>query len=179
MDRTWEDDHDLKMNKIRFKKTQRNEKKCQSKVTIDHGRYGIKYYLSITKQQSETDRKNQNWTSPEMFDHFTQCFSETSRPCGRRPSRLAILKIRIGLHPIETALRTSLLSAISITASHGMACSIIGSGVGKKDMTPCLNHYGCWKESLQNVNKLPAGVKLNPTKEETKEWFYRRIAICF
>ena len=49
--------------------------------------------------------------------------------------------------------------------------------VTKKAMTPCLNHYYCWKESLQNAKKLPVGVKPNPNNEETKEWFFR--SLCY
>ena len=45
--------------------------------------------------------------------------------------------------------------------------------VTTKAMTPCLNHYRRWKESLRNAKKFPAGVKPNLTGEEIKEWFYR------
>ena len=53
----------------------------------------------------------------------------------------------------------------------------VETGVTKKAMAPFLDHYRCWKERLQNAKDLPAGVRPDPTNEETKEWFH--YSFCF
>ena len=75
MEKTWTNDHEHRINKIRFEKTQTNGKKCRSEVNPDSGRYGIGYYLSLTKPQFDTACKEQNWTGAGMYDHFTQCLT--------------------------------------------------------------------------------------------------------
>ena len=75
MEKTWSDDHEHKINKIRFEKTQTNGKRCRSEVTPDSGRYGVEFYLSLKKPQFDIARHDQNWTGKELFDHFTQVLS--------------------------------------------------------------------------------------------------------
>ena len=60
MEKTWSDDHEHKINKIRFEKTQTNGKRCRSKVTPDSGRFGVEFYLSLTKPQFDIARHDQN-----------------------------------------------------------------------------------------------------------------------
>ena len=61
MEKIWNDEVEFRRRK--------NEKKCKSEVCPDTGSYGIEFILSVTSEQFEIARKEQQWTGLEAFDH--------------------------------------------------------------------------------------------------------------
>ena len=174
MEKMWRDDHEHKINKIRFEKTQANGKKCRSEVTPDSGRYGVEFHLSLTKPQFETARKEQNWTGEEMFDHFTQVLSGDIKTAWEETLESDFASSATRIHQNwEDAQSKFIDRYLNCPKSRDVMLRYMETGIKKNAMTPCLNHHRRWKESLRNTKKLPVGVKPNPSEEETKEWYYR------
>ena len=125
MDNVWEDDHQHKINSIRFEKTQMNGMQCRSEVTPDSGRYGIEYYLSLTKPQFDIACNDQNWMGIEMYDHFTQCLTRNIKTSWKETLKSDYVLESQRTHANWDTAQDKLWSTISIVPRLQMACTIL------------------------------------------------------
>ena len=99
----------------------------------------------------------------EMYDHFNQCLMGDITTSWEDTLGSGYPQESQRMHPNwDTA-------HYKFMGPQDVMIRFMEAKVTKKAVTPCLNHYHHWKENLKNAKKLPAGVKSDPTKEETKE----------
>ena len=62
MEKAWDHKVEFGRHKKLFKKTQTNGKTCKSEECPDSGSHGVELFLSVTSEQFEIARKEQQWT---------------------------------------------------------------------------------------------------------------------
>ena len=110
----------------------------------------------------------------EMYDPFTQCLTEDIKNSWEETLKSDYTLESQRTYPNWDTTQDKFMERyLNYPKPQNIMLCFMKAGVTKNAMTPCLNHYRRWKESLQNAKKLPTGVKLDPTNKETKEWFCR------
>ena len=109
-----------------------------------------------------------------MFDHFTQVLSGDVKTAWEETLESDFASSATRTHQNWDDAQTKFIDRyLNCPKSQDVMLRFMETGTKKNATTSCLTHHRRWKESLRNTKKLPAGVKPNPSEEETKEWHYR------
>ena len=145
----------------------------QSEVCPDSGSHGVKFFLPVTSKQFKIACNEQQWTGLEAYDHFREVVNEDIRVDWDETVNVDYSDDNNKTtENFKIAQEKFIMRYLNCTRPRDVMLRFLEQACRKAAATPCLNHMRRFKKIYCSIRKFPQGVKLNPTKDGLKEWFF-------